>query len=303
MNASPPKVSVCVLSYNHGPYLRDCLQSLVTQETDFPFEVIVSDDCSRDDSRAIVAEFAERWPDIVRAQYHSANIGGNKNYFSAHRAARGEYIAHMDGDDAALPGKLQRQADFLDANPDVNICWHRIEVFNRAGTVVAHPPPSFPWLGRRVDRAELMLLGPFGPHSATMYRRSCFSERYAEFPLAIDWLLSIEIMGEGSGVMLPEVLSRYRVHAAGTSGGATASRRTREYLCACQEELVGRFPRYRRLVAVRALVVAAMDFANRQPYFLLSLRVLLRCRAWPALSRMGRIFRFWRQSRLPDQFR
>lgn len=296
------KVSVCVLSYNHGPYLRDCLQSLVAQETDFPFEVIVSDDCSRDDSREIIAEFAARYPHIVRAQYHPTNVGGNNNYWSVHRLARGEYVAHMDGDDSALPDKLQRQADYLDAHPGVSICWHRMLFFNAQGVQREHPGRDFAFLDRPITRADLMLLGPFGPHSATMYRRRNYSERYATLDCLVDWLLSVELMADGVGVMLPDVLARYRVHSAGTSGGATASRRTREYLRGCQLEAVQRFPEYRRLLALRSLMLAGLDFARRQPYYRLSLDVFRACRAFPDVTQLPRLVRFYHQSKLPAEF-
>jgi len=110
-----PKVSVCVITYNQEKYIRQCLQSIVDQETDFDFEVIVGEDCSTDGTRAIVQEFSEKFPNIVKPIYQKKNIdGGGYNFLTVHRAARGEYVAHIDGDDFALPGKLQAQANILE---------------------------------------------------------------------------------------------------------------------------------------------------------------------------------------------
>ena len=97
-----PKVSVCVVTYNQKKYIRQCLQSIVDQEADFDFEVIVGDDCSEDGTREIVQEFVERYPGLVKAVLHEKNVGIVVNYRSVHDLARGEYIAHCDGDDLWL---------------------------------------------------------------------------------------------------------------------------------------------------------------------------------------------------------
>ena len=94
-----PEVSVCVVTYNQEKYITECLQSVVDQETDFDFEVLVGDDCSTDGTRRIVQEFAEKYPDIIKPILHSKNTGAFHNYVSVHNAAMGKYIAHLDGDD------------------------------------------------------------------------------------------------------------------------------------------------------------------------------------------------------------
>lgn len=116
MQVKTPKVSVCVVTYNQEKYIRQCLQSIVDQETDFDFEVIVGDDCSTDGTRAIVQEFAEKYPDIVIPIFHEKNIGGTQNYFSVHKLAKGEYVAHIDGDDWWLPNKLSYQVNIIKNN-------------------------------------------------------------------------------------------------------------------------------------------------------------------------------------------
>lgn len=131
MIANEVKVSVCVVTYNQEQYLAQCLQSLVDQETDFNFEVIVLDDCSTDKTIEI-ARFSKKIP-----RYHKANFAWKKywrfkNFIFVHEQAVGEYIAHMDGDDYALPGKLQ-SADYLDSNLECNIVFHKMKVLDTSG--------------------------------------------------------------------------------------------------------------------------------------------------------------------------
>lgn len=114
-----PKVSVCVVTYNQEHYIRQCLQSIVDQETDFDFEVIVGDDCSTDGTREIVQEFADQYPGVVKPVFHETNVGPHHNYFFVHKLAKGEYVAHVDGDDYWLPNKLAFQVNILDKNRDL----------------------------------------------------------------------------------------------------------------------------------------------------------------------------------------
>jgi glycosyltransferase involved in cell wall biosynthesis len=171
-----PRVSVCVVTYNHEKYIRQCLQSIVDQITDFEFEVIVGDDCSRDGTRSIVMEFADKYPGIVTPLFHEKNLGAAQNYITVHNRAMGEYIAHVDGDDYCLPGKLQVQADFLDHNPDCNIVWHRMNVLyeNEMKTY----EDNFTTIGmtrNKYDINDIICNITIGLHSSKMYRRSCLT--------------------------------------------------------------------------------------------------------------------------------
>ena len=128
MSTQEIKVSVCVVTYNQERYIAECLQSLVDQETNFNFEVIVSDDCSTDRTPEIIKDFQRRYPNIIKPILHKKNMGAYKNFIFVHKQAKGKYVAHMDGDDYALPGKLQIQADYLDHNAECNIVWTHILV-------------------------------------------------------------------------------------------------------------------------------------------------------------------------------
>ena len=122
------KVSVLCTAYNHEPYLRDALEGVVHQQTNFPFELLVSDDASTDNTAAILREYAEKYPDIIRPFYLEKNIysqGIDVYETLLFPESRGEYLAACEGDDYWTdPTKLQRQVDFLDAHPEYSACVH-----------------------------------------------------------------------------------------------------------------------------------------------------------------------------------
>ncbi len=125
MNDNKILVSIRCLVYNHEPYLRQCLEGFVMQRTNFRFEAIVHDDASTDGSAAIIREYAEKYPDIIKPIYET------ENQYSKHdgaltrimnAACRGKYIAMCEGDDYWIdPLKLQKQVDWLEKHPDCNL--------------------------------------------------------------------------------------------------------------------------------------------------------------------------------------
>jgi glycosyltransferase involved in cell wall biosynthesis len=123
-----PKVSVYVVSYNHENYLRECLQSVVTQKCNFDFEVIVAEDCSTDSTRDIIEEFTLKFPNIIKAIYQEHNIGLHENIAKTINECSGEYIAYIDGDDYMLPGKLQKQINFFEAHEDCSMVFHNLRM-------------------------------------------------------------------------------------------------------------------------------------------------------------------------------
>lgn len=295
------KVSVCVVTFNHKEYLRECLDSLVSQDVNFDYEIIVGDDASTDGTTDILREYVEKYPNLITPILHKKNIGPIGNYFSVHGQARGQYVCHMDGDDLALPKKLQTQSDFLDEHRNVNICWHRMNMFDAKGVEKDHPAKSAKFLGSYVVRKDLLLYGPFGPHSSTMYRHENFSKKYEHFE-AIDWIFSVELIGSGFGVMLEDVLGRYRLHSAGMSAGALANKKNREWLCNCQLKLLSEYPQYSSIIALRALMLFLLDFLGRRDFYRSSLAVFLSCKSFPDLRLLPRLLDFYKSSKLPKVF-
>ncbi len=122
-----PLVSICSITYNQAPYIRECLDSFIMQKTDFPFEIIINDDCSTDGTTEIIMEYAEKYPDLIHPIFHDENQyqKGVRGMFLrfVFPKARGKYIALCEGDDYWTdPLKLQKQVDILENNPHLSIC-------------------------------------------------------------------------------------------------------------------------------------------------------------------------------------
>lgn len=114
-----PKISVLMLTYNHAPYLKEAIEGVMMQQTDFDFELIICNDASPDNSDEIIKPYAEKYPDIIRYFRHEKNIGFVENQRFAFEKARGKYLAYCEGDDYWTDeNKLQFQHDFLEANPE-----------------------------------------------------------------------------------------------------------------------------------------------------------------------------------------
>jgi len=121
-------VSILCTAYMHEEYIAQTLDSFLMQETDFPFEILVSDDASSDATADIIRSYAEKYPDIIRTFLMQENIfSKGRNFYTEFLFpnARGKYICHCEGDDYWTDKtKLQRQFDFLEANPEYSACVH-----------------------------------------------------------------------------------------------------------------------------------------------------------------------------------
>ena len=118
----PPLVSVCCITYNHANYIHDAVLGFLDQMTNFPIEILIHDDASTDGTEEIIREYESKYPQIIKPLYETENqyVKGRKGSrtFNIPRA-QGKYIALCEGDDYWTdPFKLQKQVDFLEANPD-----------------------------------------------------------------------------------------------------------------------------------------------------------------------------------------
>jgi glycosyltransferase involved in cell wall biosynthesis len=114
---SKPVVSVCCITYNHEKYIEEALDSFLMQETDFPFEIVIDDDASTDNTPNIIKRYKEKYPNIINENLRKENVGSFNNYIGNQVRAQGKYIAICDGDDFWTdPCKLQKQFCFLEKN-------------------------------------------------------------------------------------------------------------------------------------------------------------------------------------------
>ncbi len=132
---STPTVSIICDVYNHGPYIRQCLEGFVNQQTSFPFEVLVHDDASTDNSAEIIREYEAKYPEIIKPIYQSENKYSKKISIWCNfqfPRIKGKYVAFCEGDDYWTDTlKLAKQVTFLEANPDYTLSYSKAKIYNQ----------------------------------------------------------------------------------------------------------------------------------------------------------------------------
>jgi glycosyltransferase involved in cell wall biosynthesis len=209
-------VSVVVMTYNHGNFIAQALDSVLMQQVDFDYEILISEDCSTDGTREIVTRFGAQYPDRIRLLLSERNLHSNVVVSRAIQAARGTYIAFLDGDDYwTHQKKLQRQVQFLDSLLQCSMCFHNARVMHEDGS---RPARNWTPDGQRAfSTFEDIWMGNFIPMSSTMFRRTvlgAISAWYDSFPLT-DWPLHILAAQQGTLGYINEVMSVYRLHSGG----------------------------------------------------------------------------------------
>lgn len=130
-NNSYPLVSVAIITYNQKEYLRECIESILLQN--YPnLQIVVADDCSSDGTQDLLLRYSQQYPNVFTLKLSEKNLGITANSNLAHFACRGKYIFWMGGDDLMLPGKIAKQVEYMENNPDCTLCYHNLDVFDSA---------------------------------------------------------------------------------------------------------------------------------------------------------------------------
>lgn len=215
---SEPIVSVCAITYNHERYIARCLDGLLMQQTSFPFEVVLGEDCGKDQTRDIIRAYEQKYPTIIKPIYHEQNVGAARNLFQyCLPAAKGKYIAICDGDDYWTdPHKLQRQVDFLEQHPDCVMNFHRVRQVDQDDNIIQQQEPS-PAV-RFYSRHDILHISI--PTLSVVYR-NCLGQYPEEVYQAKsgDTFLFGMLSRYGGAADLGFVGANYRVHAGGTYSG------------------------------------------------------------------------------------
>lgn len=221
------KVSVCVPTYNHEPYIAQMLEGALQQQTSFAYEIVIGDDASTDNAPAIIRQYAQQYPDRIRAYLHPTNLGpssprefaGRNNVLFLLKACRGQYVALCEGDDYWTdPQKLQKQVEFMDAHPDYAICHHNVRVTYEDGS----PEHLFNLPDQKTDSTIEDLLQDqwFMATASLLYRNYFLTTDFADWhakAAAGDWALVLQLAARGNIGYLPEVMGVYRKHRGGLS--------------------------------------------------------------------------------------
>jgi hypothetical protein len=208
-----PRVSVAVLVYNHSAYLAQALDSILAQQVDFPFEVLIGEDCSTDDSFEIALRYQQSHPHAVRILTADGNVGVFRNARRLLDATRGKFIASLDGDDYWLPGKLERQVSFLEAHPDCSAVYANAIAIDRGDRVIG----QFNDIGTRsFDLRYMVRRGNFLNSSSILYRAECKQALEANGTNLLDYMVHLTLARCGNIGHLGQPLVVYRVGSPGS---------------------------------------------------------------------------------------
>lgn len=188
--------SVAVLTYNHEAYIRQCLDSILAQVVDFPYEIVVVDDCSTDSTRDILREYAQAHAHI-RLYRNPENQGISRNNNLILSLCQGTYVAMLEGDDYWIdPNKLQRQVEFLNDNEDVGFVGAEcLRLFPDGRLVEEHEIPAEGTWMRHGDVFKYAVNGPVIRTATICFRRA----------LIVPYLTMI---GAGNDTILQAILSK-----------------------------------------------------------------------------------------------
>lgn len=249
----PAAVSVAVITYGMQQYLPQLLDSILMQETNFPYEIIVDDDHSPDDSRAILLDYRQRFPEKLRLSLREENVGGSRNMYGVLRQCRGKYIAILEGDDWwDCADKLQYQFDFMEQHPEYIGMYCNSWVETSLTETVHHPRRVMD--GPRVfTYADYMSFHFFDrlPNSTdTAFFRNFFRDTpereldvfYRAHNMVWDQSLALMLYGRGDVYVDPRLVSHHRsiVAEGGTNYQSLYAKRDNKVsdaqMYACQED-------------------------------------------------------------------
>lgn len=225
-------VSVAMVTYNQERYVAQSIESVLMQEAAFSIELVVGDDFSTDDTRNIVKAYAARYPRQIKALLHPKNLGpshspGKHNMIAVRRECRSKYTAVLEGDDYWTDSqKLQKQVEYLEANPECSMCFHNTSIHFQDGRKESspryRPGQKAIWV-----LEDILYRNPITTCSAVF--RNGIADQMPPWFFAMsmgDWPLWVLLAQHGPVGYLDEDMATYRVH----EGGVFSGRRSLEWI-------------------------------------------------------------------------
>ncbi len=226
-----PLVSVIVPTYQHAPYIEQCIESILLQITGFAVEILIGEDESSDGTREICQRYAEQYPERIRLflgqRKHVISImgrpTGRRNLLRLMGEARGRYIALCEGDDYWTDQlKLQKQVDLMERNAHWSACFHRVRVKYEQGQNGVDV--DFPLGVTKLEHVtEDFLDSWFVPTCSLLYRNEppVVLPEWIKTTLSADIPLLLLLSLRGPIGYLADVMGVYRIHGAGLSRTTT----------------------------------------------------------------------------------
>ncbi|MES2619998.1 MAG: glycosyltransferase family 2 protein [Bacteroidota bacterium] len=215
-----PLVSICCVTYNHSSYIKQALDGFLLQQTNFNFEIVIGDDFSTDKTQEILKQYNSKHPGKFKIIMQEKNIGMISNFISTLRHCKGNYIALCDGDDYWTdPLKLQKQVDFLEANPTYSICTTRFFVKRAEGEEAYEPEFVKKIFEDDKPLFEISIENMFSPYLlktlTVVFRNMAFDKKILSQPYFKDTFLWAKILTKGPGVCLNFHGGVYNRHSGG----------------------------------------------------------------------------------------
>lgn len=220
------KVSILVITYNHEKYIAQALDSILIQDVNFDYEIIVGEDCSQDRTGDIVLEYANKYPELVKPLLNQVNRGMISNFLSCYEACSGKYIAMLEGDDYWLDkDKLKKQIEILDSRPDLVACFHNVSLLDMSSGNITTLPEK--------HRRDIYTLEDFiklnRVYTPSLVFRNGLIKEFPEWFKTLglgDWPIHLLLTRFGNYKYLPELMAVYRLHDKGVWSGQPLESRT-----------------------------------------------------------------------------
>jgi glycosyltransferase involved in cell wall biosynthesis len=217
VGAPRPKVSVAMVTYRQEKFIEQAVGSVMLQETIFPFELVIGEDCSPDRTREIVLRLQSKYPDRIRLLLPEKNVGMMANFIQTLKACDGQYVALLEGDDYWTdPHKLQKQVDLLEAHPEYSGCFALTRVVSGDDSAGQFYIPARHTSVVAYTTEDLLQKNPIATASV-MCRNVMRQVNFAPLlPLKmIDWPLHVFVSLGGPIGYIPEEMACYRQHDGG----------------------------------------------------------------------------------------
>ncbi len=224
-----PEISVCIQTYQHSKYIRQCLDSILDQKVNFDYEILLGEDASNDGTREICIEYADKFPDKIRLFLHSRknNIEicghptGRFNFMYNLFHARGRYVAFCEGDDYWVdPQKLQKQYNFLEDHSECSVCFTAAQFHfeqNPAREKIYRPKKAASQ--KRYDLKDAIIKAGEFMITASIFFRQKYMDEIPEWmfnsPVG-DLPLSLFLGTKGKYGYIDDVTCVYRVNTSGS---------------------------------------------------------------------------------------
>ena len=211
------KLSVCMITYNHEKYIAQAIDSVLMQEVNFDYEIVIGEDCSTDNTRGILLEYQKKYPNKIKLLLRDKNLGMMHNFVNTLNNCSGQYVALLEGDDYWTDShKLQKQVDFLETHPDFVICFHNMNIIYEDDITESQVSNLHQ---NEVTNIEDIIKDWYIMTASMVYRNNIIRE-FPEWYYYVkngDYALQLMLACYGKIYYIDEVMGVYRIHAKGVS--------------------------------------------------------------------------------------